>query len=130
MQALGSYRGGKMLFLGLGTGLGSAMVVDNEVLPLELCNLPYRKKNFEAYVGVAGLQRRGKKKWRDSVHDVVARLTAALLPEYVMIGGGNVKFLKHLPPGAQATQNSNAFTGGFRLWDEHTSTDTHAETQT
>jgi polyphosphate glucokinase len=116
MQALGSYRKGKMLFLGLGTGLGSALVVDGAVEPMELGHLPYRKKTFEDYVGLRGLKRYGKKKWRERVADVVSRLTAALEPDDVVLGGGNVKFLKELPPGSRAGDNSNAFLGGFRLW--------------
>lgn len=118
MQALGSYKGGKMLFLGLGTGLGSAMIVDGVVLPMELSHLPYRKGSFESYVSRAALDEVGKKKWRARVADVVARLTAGLLPDDVVIGGGNVKILKVLPPGCRAGENANAFIGGFRLWDK------------
>ena len=118
MQALGSYNGGKMLFLGLGTGLGSAMVVNGIVEPMELAHLPYRKATFEDYVGIRGLRRWGKKKWRRFVGDVVARLVAALEPEDVVLGGGNVKKLKELPPGCRAGDNANAFLGGFRLWEE------------
>jgi polyphosphate glucokinase len=118
MQALGSYRGGKMLFLGLGTGLGSAMVVDGVVEPMELAHLPYRKGTFEDYVGIRGLARKGKKKWRQHVADVVAKLVAALEPDDVVLGGGNVKNLKELPPGCRAGDNANAFLGGFRLWTE------------
>lgn len=118
MQALGSYRGGKMLFLGLGTGLGSAMVVDGIVEPMELAHLPYRKSTFEDYVGKRGLDRKGKKKWREHVADVVAKLVAALEPDDIVLGGGNVKNLKVLPPGCRAGENANAFLGGFRLWEE------------
>jgi polyphosphate glucokinase len=118
MQALGSYRGGKMLFLGLGTGLGSAMVVDGIVEPMELAHLPYKKGRFEDYVGKRALVRKGKKRWRQNVADVVARLIAALEPEDVVLGGGNVKRLKELPPGCRAGDNANAFVGGFRLWEE------------
>ncbi len=118
MQALGSYQGGKMLFLGLGTGLGSAMVVDGIVEPMELAHLPYRDGTFEDYVGKRGLDRKGKKKWREHVADVVAKLTAALEPDDVVLGGGNVKTLKELPPGCRAGDNANAFLGGFRLWEE------------
>ena len=118
MQALGSYRGGKMLFLGLGTGLGSAMVVDGIVEPMELAHLPYRKGTFEDYVGKRGLARKGKKKWRECVADVVAKLVAALEPDDVVLGGGNVKNLKKLPPGCRAGDNANAFLGGFRIWAE------------
>ena len=118
MQALGSYQGGKMLFLGLGTGLGSAMVVDGIVEPMELAHLPYRNGTFEDYVGKRGLDRKGKKKWREHVADVVAKLAAALEPDDVVLGGGNVKNLKELPPGCRAGDNTNAFLGGFRLWEE------------
>jgi len=117
MQALGSYEAGKMLFLGLGTGLGSAMIVDGVVEPMELGHLPYRKATFESYVGVRGLKRLGNKKWRRAVFDVVARLTAALEPDYGVLGGGNVKRLKELPPNCRAGDNANAFLGGFRLWE-------------
>jgi polyphosphate glucokinase len=117
MQALGSYEGGKMLFLGLGTGLGSAMIVDGVVEPMELAHLPYRKRTFEDYIGVRGLKRLGKKKWRRCVEDVVARLRVALEPNYVILGGGNVRKLKELPPGCRPGGNANAFTGGFRLWE-------------
>jgi polyphosphate glucokinase len=117
MQALGSYEGGKMLFLGLGTGLGSAMIADGVSEPMELAHLPYRKATFEDYVGIRGLKRLGKKKWRRAVFDVVARLTAALEPDYVVLGGGNVKRLKELPPKCRAGDNANAFLGGFRLWE-------------
>jgi len=116
MQALGSYKRGKMLFLGLGTGLGSAMVVDGIVEPMELGHLPYRKRTFEDYVGVAGRKRLGQKKWEEAVRDVIARLIAALEPEDVVLGGGNVKKLKKLPPGCRAGDNLNAFVGGFRVW--------------
>ena len=118
MQALGSYKHGKMLFLGLGTGLGSAMVVDGIVEPMELGHLPYRKRTFEDYVGVAGRKRLGQKKWEQAVRDVIARLIAALEPEDVVLGGGNVKKLKTLPPGCRAGDNANAFVGGFRVWEQ------------
>jgi polyphosphate glucokinase len=116
MQALGSYQGGKMLFLGLGTGLGTAMIVDGLVEPMELGHLPYRKATFEDYVGLRGLKRLGKKRWRKRVAEVVARLVAALEPDDVVLGGGNVKKLAELPPGVRAGDNANAFAGGFRLW--------------
>ena len=116
MQALGSYEGGRMLFLGLGTGLGSTLIVEGIVHPLELGHLPYRKGTFEDYVGLRGLQKRGKKKWRRTVDDVVIRLAAAVQPDTVVIGGGNVKKLKTLPPGCRTGLNANAFRGGFRLW--------------
>ena len=118
MQALGSYKGGKMLFLGLGTGLGSAMIVDGIVEPMELAHLPYKKGTFEDYVGRAGLERHGKKKWRRHVGDVVARLIAALEPEDTVIGGGNAAKLDALPPHSRLGGNANAFQGGFRLWEK------------
>ena len=118
MQALGSYKGGKMLFLGLGTGLGSTMIVDGMVEPMELGHLPYKKATFEDYVGVRGLERNGRKRWHRYVTDVVKRLTAALEPDYVVLGGGNVKKLPALPPGCVAGDNANAFVGGFRLWEK------------
>ncbi|HTD88161.1 MAG TPA: ROK family protein [Candidatus Binatia bacterium] len=118
MQAVGSYRGGKMLFLGLGTGLGSAMIVDGIVEPMELGHLPYKKATFEDYVGLRGLQKCGIKKWRRHVADVVKRLVAALEPEDVVLGGGNIHKLKKLPPGCRAGDNFNAFVGGFRLWEK------------
>lgn len=120
MQALGSYHGGTMLFLGLGTGLGTALIVDGVVQPMELSHLPYRKGVYEDYVGQKSLDRHGKKKWRRYVKDVVERLVAALEPDYVVIGGGNVKMLKKLPAGARAGSNDNAFAGGFRLWEPET----------
>ena len=117
MQALGSYRGGKMLFLGLGTGLGSTMIDDGIVEPMEIGHLPYKKGTYEDYVGTRGLKKRGKKKWRRSVADVISRLVTALEPEDVVIGGGNVKKLKELPNGYRTGENANAFRGGFRLWE-------------
>lgn len=117
MQALGGYRRGRMLFLGLGTGLGSTLIVDGIVEPMELGHLPYRKATYEDYVGIRGLKRLGKKKWRRAVFDVVERLTAALEPDEVVLGGGNVKRLKTLPPGSREGDNANAFKGGFRLWE-------------
>jgi polyphosphate glucokinase len=117
MQALGSYKGGKMLFLGLGTGLGSTMIVNGIVEPMELGHLPYKKKTFEDYVGVRGLKKHGKRKWRRHVSDVVQRLIAALEPDDVVLGGGNVKNLPQLPAGSKAGDNANAFVGGFRLWE-------------
>ena len=116
MQALGSYKGGSMLFLGLGTGLGSAMIVDGLVEPMELGHLPYRKATYEDYVGIRGLKRFGKKKWRKYVADVVERLAAALEPEDIVLGGGNVKRLQKLPKGCRHGDNANAFVGAFRLW--------------
>ena len=116
MQALGSYRGGKMLFLGLGTGLGSTMIVDGIVEPMELGHLPYRDGTFEEYVGVHGLQAHGLAQWRRDVDDVVRRLIAALEPEDVVLGGGDVHQLETLPPGCCAGDNADAFAGGVRLW--------------
>ncbi|HEY3886418.1 MAG TPA: ROK family protein [Vicinamibacterales bacterium] len=117
MQALGSYRGGRMLFLGLGTGLGSALIVDGMLEPMELAHLPYKKgRTYEDYVGKAGLDRLGKKKWRRNVADVVDCLKTALQADDVVIGGGNAKLLKTLPRGARLGANANAFVGGFRLW--------------
>jgi polyphosphate glucokinase len=118
MQALGSYEGGKMLFLGLGTGLGSAMIVNGIVEPMELGHLPYKKRTYEDYVGNRGLQRIGKKRWRELVEDVVDRLVAALEPEDVVIGGGNVIHMKKLPRGCRAGNNAHAFIGGFRMWND------------
>jgi len=117
MQALGSYEGGRMLFLGLGTGFGSALIANGFVQPMELGHLPYKKGTFEDYVGSAGLEKRGKKRWRLDVTDAVAKLSAALEPNYVVLGGGNAKKLDALPPNARLGANENAFTGGFRLWD-------------
>jgi predicted NBD/HSP70 family sugar kinase len=118
MQAIGSYEGGRMLFLGLGTGLGSALIVDCVVEPLELGHLPYRKHTFEDYVGERGLRRLGTKRWRKRVAEVVEELTAALEPDYVVLGGGNVDALDELPPGTRRGDNRNAFLGGFRIWDD------------
>jgi polyphosphate glucokinase len=117
MQALGSYRKGRMLFLGLGTGLGTALVEEGVVEPMELGHLPYKKKTYEDYVGLRGLKKLGKKKWRKYVTDVVEKLTAALEPDEVVLGGGNVKKLKVMPPHCRAGDNANAFRGGFRLWN-------------
>jgi len=118
MQAMGGYQGGKMLFLGLGTGLGTTLIVNGIVEPMELGHLPYRKGTYEDYVGNRGLKRYGKKVWRRHVEDVVARLIAALEPEDVVLGGGNVHKLKELPPGCRKGDESNAFVGGFRLWED------------
>jgi polyphosphate glucokinase len=119
MQALGSYKGGKMLFLGLGTGLGTTMIVDGIIEPMELGHLPYKKATFEDYIGIRGVKKYGKKKWRSFVADVVKRLVAALEPDEVVLGGGNVKNLKKLPAGTRAGDNDNAFVGGFRLWQKN-----------
>jgi polyphosphate glucokinase len=119
MQALGHYEGGRMLFLGLGTGLGTALIVDGVLEPMELAHLPYKNgRTYEDYVGIRGLQRLGKKKWRKYVFDVVKRLKAALEADYVVLGGGNAKALKKLPPGARLGNNTYAFRGGYRLWQE------------
>jgi polyphosphate glucokinase len=119
MQALGSYKGGRMLFLGLGTGLGSAMIVDGILEPMELAHLPYKKgKSYEDYVGIRGFQRLGLKRWRRHVTDVVEQLKAALGAEYVVVGGGNSKELRKLPPGTRLGDNRNAFLGGARLWQK------------
>jgi polyphosphate glucokinase len=119
MQALGSYEGGRMLFLGLGTGLGSAMILDRVLAPMELGHLPYKKgKSFEEYVGHAGLKRLGRRKWQAAVFDVVDRLRRALLAEYIVLGGGNVKKMDELPPNCRLGDNSHAFVGGLRVWDE------------
>ena len=117
MQALGSYEGGRMLFLGLGTGLGTAFIVEGILEPMELAHLPYKKgRTYEDYVGARGLKRLGKKKWRRSVFKVVEQLKSALEAEHVVLGGGNAKLLKKLPPGARMGNNTKAFAGGFRLW--------------
>jgi predicted NBD/HSP70 family sugar kinase len=117
IQALGSYKGGLMLFLGLGTGLGSALIADGAVWPTELAHLSYKKGTVEDYVGRRGLKRLGKKKWRRHVAFLVARLIAALHPDDVVLGGGDAKKLKTLPPGCRAGDNKNAFLGGFRMWE-------------
>jgi predicted NBD/HSP70 family sugar kinase len=117
MQALGSYEGGKMLFLGLGTGLGSALAVDGRVAPMELGHLPYRNATFETYVGDEGLQARGLKRWRAHVKTTIDALVAALQPDYVVLGGGNAAKLKELPDRVRLGANANAFVGAFRLWD-------------
>jgi polyphosphate glucokinase len=117
MQALGSYEGGKMLFLGLGTGLGSALVVNGSVEPMELGHLPFRKATFEDYVGERSRERLSDKKWKKAVAEAIARLTAALEPDYVVLGGGNAKKVGELPPNVRLGANDNAFVGAFRLWD-------------
>ncbi|WP_293910476.1 ROK family protein [Deinococcus sp.] len=120
MQALGSGHGGSLLFLGLGTGLGSAMVVDGRVEPMELAHLPYRKHTFEDYVGLRGLKKRGKKRWIREVLRVIAALEAALEPDEVVLGGGNAALMpsQDLPAHVRLGDNANAFLGGFRLWDD------------
>jgi polyphosphate glucokinase len=119
MQALASYKGKRMLFLGLGTGLGSALIVDGVLEPMELAHLPYRKgKTYEDYVGQAGLKRLGRRKWRHHVGEVAKLLTRALQVDDVVLGGGNARLLKKLPPGSRLGNNGNAFLGGYRLWSK------------
>jgi len=119
MQALGSYQGGSMLFLGLGTGLGSAMIVDGVLEPMELAHLFYKKgKTYEDYLGLRGIERLGKNKWRKHVAKVVKKLKSALEADYVVLGGGNSKKLERIPSGARLGSNGNAFRGGFRLWEK------------
>jgi polyphosphate glucokinase len=117
MQAVGSYEGGRMLFLGLGTGLGSAFIADGVIEPLELAHLPFRKKTFEDYVGERALEKVGRKRWEKTVFEVVGQLTAAMEPDEVVLGGGGADELHELPPGCRRGANENAFLGGFRLWD-------------
>ena len=122
MQALGSYKKGRMLFLGLGTGLGSAMIVDGSLEPMELAHLPYRRgKTFEDYVGIRGLKRLGQKKWQEHVGKVVQQFRDALQADEVVLGGGNAKRLTALPPDTRLGNNANAFKGGFRIWEEEPS---------
>ena len=124
MQALGSYRGGRMLFLGLGTGLGAAMIVDGVIEPTESAHLPYKNsRTYEDYVGISGLKRSGAKKWRRHVADVAEKLKSALEAEDLVIGGGNAKRLKSPPAGARIVDNREAFVGGFRLWNTHSERD-------
>jgi hypothetical protein len=119
MQAVGSYEGKRMLFLGLGTGLGSAMIVDGIIEPMELAHLPYKKeRTYEDYIGQAGLKRLGEDKWRRYVNDVVEKLKTALEVDYVVLGGGNTRLIKKLPSGARLGDNKNAFRGGYRLWNK------------
>ncbi|MCI0685028.1 MAG: ROK family protein [Gemmataceae bacterium] len=130
LQALGSYQGGLLLFLGLGTGLGSALIADGVVVPLELAHLPYRKGTYENYLGDRGRKRLGKKKWRQHVDLVVSRLLEAIHPDDVVLGGGNAKNLKEMPPGCRLGDNAFAFLGGFRLWDDERRPLTLAKTGT
>jgi len=117
MQALGGYKGGRMLFLGVGTGLGSALIFDGTIVPLELAHLPYKKgRTYEQYIGIEGLERRGKQRWRRSVLDVIERLQAAFVCDYVLLGGGNAKLMKQLPAHVVSGANSNAIEGGIQLW--------------
>jgi polyphosphate glucokinase len=119
MQALGSYQGGRMLFLGLGTGLGSALIVDGVLEPMELAHLPYKKgKTYEDVVGARGLEKLGKKRWRKAVEDVVAQLAAALEADSVVLGGGNARLFEEPPEGTRLGDNDNAFRGGFLLWKD------------
>jgi polyphosphate glucokinase len=118
MQAFGSYEGGRMLFLGLGTGLGTTLIIDGVIAPMELGHLPYRKATYEDYVGEAGLERDGPKRWKKSVFETIGHLTAALLPDYVVLGGGNARELGELPANCRLGHNEDAFLGGFRLWIE------------
>jgi polyphosphate glucokinase len=117
MQALGSYAGGRMLFLGLGTGLGAAAIEDGHVEPLEIAHLPYKKgMTYEDYLGIRGLERLGRKKWEKHVFIVAEKFRSALVCDYVVLGGGNAKLLKELPPHAKLGDNANAFAGGFSVW--------------
>jgi hypothetical protein len=126
MQALGSYEGGRMLFLGLGTGLGTTLIIDNLVAPMELAHLPYRKKRtYEDYVGERGYRRLGRKKWQAFVDDVVCRFKAAFVVDYVVLGGGNAKKLLRLPPNSRLGDNRNAMLGGFRMWEMNEQTHQH-----
>ena len=119
MQALGGYKGGRMLFLGTGTGLGSAMIFDGVVVPLELAHLPYKKgRTYEEWIGLAGLQRQGKRRWRRSVLDIMERLQAAMVCDSVLLGGGNAKLMKNLPSHVMLGANSNAIDGGIKLWQD------------
>jgi len=126
MQALGSYEGGRMLFMGLGTGLGTTLIIDNLVAPMELAHLPFRKKRtYEDYLGERGLHRLGRRRWQDYVEEVVALFKAGFVVDYVVLGGGNAKKLLRLPPHARAGDNRNAMLGGFRLWEKDEQTQQH-----
>lgn len=117
MQAVGSYQGGRMLFLGFGTGLGSCLIAEHVIIPTELAHMPYRKgKSFEQAVGIKALDKHGKKRWTKDVHEAIEILSAALIPDYVVLGGGNSAKLKSVPDNCKLGDNANAFTGGFRLW--------------
>ncbi len=118
MQALGSYCGGRMLFLGFGTGLGTTMIVDGTIEPMELGHLPYKKATYEDYVGARALRKRGKKKWRRHATRIIEELTAAMEPDEVVLGGGNADLLHELPPRCRLGDNENAFVGGFRMWED------------
>ena len=117
MQALGSYRQGTMLFLGLGTGLGSALVADGTLVPLELGHLGVGKRTFEDDLGIRGLKRLGRKRWQKRVEAITERFVSALILDDVVLGGGNAERLTRLPPGCRVGDNANAFLGGFRLWE-------------
>jgi predicted NBD/HSP70 family sugar kinase len=117
MQALGSYKSGLLLFLGLGTGLGAALVADGVVIPMELAHLPYKNGTWEDYLGARSLHKRGRKKWQQHVEFAIARLTDALAPDDIVLGGGNAKKLKKMPKGCRMGNNAYAFTGGFRLFE-------------
>ncbi len=120
MQAIGGYKGGSMLFLGLGTGLGSAMVVDGTVVPLEIAHLAIAKRTFEDDLGLRGLERLGRKKWEKRVHALTARFVSALILDDVVLGGGNAKKLTRLPDRCRLGDNANAILGGFFLWEKDT----------
>jgi polyphosphate glucokinase len=126
MQALGSYEGGLLLFLGFGTGLGSAVIAESVVIPLELGHLGYEKSTFESYVGIRAFERLGKKKWEKHVFILVARLIEGIHPDDVVLGGGNARNMKELPPGCRLGDNTYAFAGGFRLWDKVTGRKSHS----
>ena len=121
MQALGSYHGGRMLFLGLGTGLGTTMILDGVIAPMELGHLPFRKGTFEDYVGERGQERLGLKRWRKAVLETITELTNAVEPDYVVLGGGNAEALDEIPPNCRLGHNEDAFLGGFRLWVDNQS---------
>jgi len=118
MQALGSYEGQTMLFLGLGTGLGSALIADGILEPMEIAHLPFKKRTFEDYLGERGLKKLGRKRWQSVVYEAVSRLSDALEPDYVVLGGGNAVKLEELPANVRLGANSNAFRGGFRIWQD------------
>src|SRR5215831_2813473 len=118
MQALGSYRGGKMIFFGLGTGLGTALVIDGVAESREIAHFPYKRGTYEDYIGARALKRLGKKKWRKHVDEIITNFMTKVHADDVVLGGGNVKKLKKLPKGCRAGQNANAFLGGFKLWEE------------
>jgi polyphosphate glucokinase len=131
MQALGSYQGGRMLFIGVGTGLGSAMIVDGQLEPMELGHLQYKKRmTYEDYIGERGLLRLGKKAWRREVYAVIDAFRHALQPDYIVLGGGNAKLMKELPPDVRRGDNNNAFIGGFRMWDDVVNAETAGKAAT